>query len=214
MTQMRQKDENKFKKNGKTGSVEGFGQHRESEISLDSAYREGDGAFLAQEEGESCRGSYWFSRGGASHRRRWGRWAWLPPLTLQHRDGGLSTDPGGDGVLVQVVTPRVVAGSAFIRAGIVQHQTRHSQHAGRVAAVRRADGDPPLPGAVPQLPERVRSIDLRVPPLDFRGGGSQHVAAQLKGVARELGLRQRRPHETRWRTPLKEAGEGWKNESK
>lgn len=105
---------------------------------------------------------------------------------------------------MEVVTPRVIAGSAFVRPAIVQHETRHSQHAGRVAAVRRADGDPPLTGAVPQLPEGVDSIDLRVPPLDFRGGVSHHVAVQLKGVARELGLRQRGFHEARWRTRFKD----------
>lgn len=101
--------------------------------------------------------------------------------------------------MVKVVTPRVIAGSAFVRPTIVQHKTRHPQHAGSVAAVRRADGDAPLTGAVPQLPEGVDPTDLRVPPLDFWGGVSHHVAVQLEGVARELGLRQRGFHEARWR---------------
>lgn len=100
---------------------------------------------------------------------------------------------------MQVVSPRVVAGSALVRPRIVQHETGHSQHAGGVAAVRRADGHAPLPGAVPQLPEGVDSIDLRVPPLDLRGGVSHHVAVQLKGVARELGLRQGGFHKAGWR---------------
>lgn len=82
------------------------------------------------------------------------------PLTLQHRYSGLSTDPGGGRVLAQVVAPRVVAGSALKRPGVVQREIRHSQHAHRVGAVGRTDGHPPLTGAVPQLPEGIGSVDL------------------------------------------------------
>lgn len=122
-------------------------------------------------------------------------WGWerkrrLPPrwLTLQHRDGGLGPDPGGRRVLVQVVAPWVVAGPALVGAGVVQRQPGDSQHAHAVCAVRRVDGDAALAGAVPQLPERVATVDLGVPPLDLRRGVSHHVAVQLEGVACELGL--------------------------
>lgn len=93
--------------------------------------------------------------------------------------------------MVQVVTPRVIAGSAFVGPSIVQRETRDPQHTHGVGAVGRADGHSPFTGAVPQLPEGIGSVDLRVPPLDFWGGVSHHVAVQLKGVARELSLRKR-----------------------
>ncbi len=93
--------------------------------------------------------------------------------------------------MVQVVTPRVIAGSALVRPSIVQRETRDTQYAHAVGAVGRADGHSPLTGAIPQLPEGIGSVDLRVPPLDFWGRGSYHVTVQLKGVARELSLRKR-----------------------
>lgn len=120
------------------------------------------------------------------------------PLTLQHRYSGLSTDPGGGWILVQVVTSRVIAGSALVGPSIVQRETRDTQHTNGVCAVSRADGHSPLTGAVPQLPEGISSVDLRVPPLDFWGGVSHHVTVQLKGVARELSLRKRWFHKARW----------------
>lgn len=120
------------------------------------------------------------------------------PLTLQHRYSGLSTDPGGGWILVQVVTSRVIAGSALVGPSIVQRETRDTQHTNGVCAVSRADGHSPLTGAVPQLPEGIGSVDLRVPPLDFWGGVSHHVTVQLKGVARELSLRKRWFHKARW----------------
>lgn len=98
---------------------------------------------------------------------------------------------------MQVVTPRVIAGSALVGPSIVQRQKSDAQHAGAVGAVGRADGHPPLAGAVPQLPEGMGSVDLGVPPLDFRGGVSRHVAVQLKGVTRELSLRKRGFHKAR-----------------
>lgn len=100
--------------------------------------------------------------------------------------------------MVEVVTPRVVAGSALVGPSVVQREARDGQHAHAVGAVRRVDGHPPLAGAVPQLPEGIGPIDLRVPPLDLRGGVPHHVTVQLKGVARELGLRQRRLDEARY----------------
>lgn len=93
--------------------------------------------------------------------------------------------------MVQVVTPRVIAGSALIGPSVVQGETGDTQHAHGVGAVGRADGHSPLTGAVPQLPEGIGSVDLRVPPLDFWGWVSNHVTVQLKGVARELSLRKR-----------------------
>lgn len=93
--------------------------------------------------------------------------------------------------MVQVVTSRVIAGSALVGPGVVQHETRDAQHAHGVDAVGRADGHPPLTGAVPQLPERIGSVDLRVPPLDFRDGVAHHVTVQLEGVTSELSLRER-----------------------
>lgn len=120
------------------------------------------------------------------------------PLTLQHRYRGLSTDPGGGWILVQVVTSRVIAGSALIGPSVVQRETRDAQHAHGVGAVRRVDGYSPLTGAVPQLPEGIGSVDLWVPPLDFWGGVSHHVTVQLKGVARELSLRERWFNKARW----------------
>lgn len=89
-----------------------------------------------------------------------------------------------------VVTSRVIAGSALIGPSIVQRETRDTHHTHGIGAVGRADGHPTLTGAVPQLPEGICSVDLRVPPLDFWGGVSHHVTVQLKGVARELSLRQ------------------------
>lgn len=89
---------------------------------------------------------------------------------------------------MEVVPSRVVAGSALVRPGVVQREAGHAQHAHRVHAVGSADGHPPPAGAVPQLPERVRSVELRVPPLDFRGGVTHYVTVQLKDVAREFGL--------------------------
>lgn len=68
---------------------------------------------------------------------------------------------------------------------------RYAQHAHSIDAVGGADGHPPLPGTIPQLPERVGSVDLRVPPLDFGGGVTYHVTVQLKGVTCELSLRKR-----------------------
>lgn len=121
------------------------------------------------------------------------------PLTLQHHYSGLSTDPGGGWILVQVVTSRIIAGSALVGPSIVQRQTRDAKHAHGVQAIGRADGDSTLTGTVPQLPEGISSVDLRVPPLDFWGGVSHHVTVQLKGVACELCLRQRWFHKARWR---------------
>lgn len=89
---------------------------------------------------------------------------------------------------MEVVPPRVVAGSALVRPGVVQRETGHSQHAHGVHAVRSADGQPPPAGAVPQLPERVRSVQLRVPPLDLWGGVTYDVTVQLKDVARQFSV--------------------------
>lgn len=93
--------------------------------------------------------------------------------------------------MVQVVSSRVIAGSAFIGPRIIQRETRDAQHAHGVGAIGRADGHSPLTGAVPQLPEGIGSVDLRVPPLDLWGGVSHHITVQLKGVACELSLRER-----------------------
>lgn len=92
---------------------------------------------------------------------------------------------------MQVVTSRVIAGSALIGPGIVQRETRDTQHAHAVGAVGRADGYSPFTGAVPQLPEGISLVDLSVPPLDFWGGVSHHFTVKLKGVTRELSLRKR-----------------------
>lgn len=91
---------------------------------------------------------------------------------------------------MQVVSSRVIAGSALVGSGVVQRETRHTQHAHCIGAVGRADGHAPLTGAVPQLPERISSVDLRVPPLDLRGGVPHHITVQFKGVACELSLRE------------------------
>lgn len=120
------------------------------------------------------------------------------PLTLQHRHSGLSSDPGGGWVLVEVVPPRLVAGSALVRPGVVQREAWHSQHTYRVHTIRRVDWHPPPPGAIPQLPERVRSVELRVPPLDFWGGVTYYITVQLKGVACEFSLGQGWFHKARW----------------
>lgn len=93
---------------------------------------------------------------------------------------------------MKVVAPRVVASPTLVGAGVVQRQPGHAQHAHAIGAVRRVDGNAALAGAVPQLPERVAPVDLRVPPLDLRCGVSNHVAVQLEGVTRELGLRKGR----------------------
>lgn len=93
--------------------------------------------------------------------------------------------------MVQVITARVIAGSALIGPNIVHRETRDPQQAHGVGAIGRVDGDSPLTGAVPKLPEGIGPVDLRVPPLDFGGGVSHHVTVQLKGVARELSLRKR-----------------------
>lgn len=92
---------------------------------------------------------------------------------------------------MEVIASRVIAGSALVGASVIQCETRDPQSAHRVDAIGRADGHPPLTGAVPQLPERVGSVDLGVPPLDFRGGVTYHVAVELKDVTRELSLRKR-----------------------
>lgn len=133
-----------------------------------------------------CRGL----REAESH-RNWGWAALHRPLTLKHRHSGLSSDPGGGRVLVEVIASRVVAGSALVGPGVIQREMGDSQHAHRVDPIRRVDRHPPLTGTVPQLPERVRSVDLRVPPLDFWGGVTHYVTVELKGVTRELSLRQR-----------------------
>lgn len=100
--------------------------------------------------------------------------------------------------MVQVITSRVIAGSALVGPTIVQQETRDTQRAHGIDAVCRADGHSPLTGAVPQLPERISSVDLGVPPLDFRDGISHHVTVQLEGVTRELSLRERGFHKARW----------------
>lgn len=152
---------------------------------------------LERFEAESHRNYYiWFLM------RRWGVFLLHWPLTLQHRYSGLSSDPGGGRILVQVVTSGVVAGPALVGPSIVQHETGNAQHAHAVCAIGRVDGHSPLTGAVPQLPEGIGSVDLSVPPLDLWGGVSHHVTVQLKGVARELSLRERWFHKaswTRWR---------------
>ena len=140
---------------------------------------------------------HWGGLREAESHENWG-WATLRwPLTLQHRYWGLSTDPGGGWILMEVVTSRVIACSALIRPSVIQRETRDPQHAHWVDAIRRADGHPSLTGAVPQLPERVGSVDLCVPPLDFWGGVTYYVTVQLKGVACELSLRQRWLHKAR-----------------
>lgn len=55
----------------------------------------------------------------AESHRNWGRIALHWPLTLQHCYSGLSTDPGGGWILVEVITPWVIAGSALVRPRIV-----------------------------------------------------------------------------------------------
>lgn len=118
--------------------------------------------------------------------------------------------------MVEVVTSWVIAGSALIGPSIVQHETRDAQYTHGVGAISCADGDSPLTGAVPQLPEGISSIDLRVPPLDFWGGVSHHVTVQLKGVACELGLGKRGFYKAScwgwWRfRGHQKPGLGWKN---
>lgn len=92
---------------------------------------------------------------------------------------------------MEVVSPWVIARSALVGPSIVQHETRDTQYTHTVGAISRADGDSPLTGAIPQLPEGICAIDLRVPPLDFWGGVSHHVTVQLKGVTCELSLGKR-----------------------
>lgn len=125
--------------------------------------------------------------------------------------------------MVQVVASRVITGSALVRPSIIQRKTRDTQHAHAVGTVGRVDGHSPLTGAVPQLPEGISSVDLRVPPLDFWGGVSHHVTVQLKGVARELSFRKRRFHKASWwwrfrgqhvQRLKRKAGEGWKGKKK
>lgn len=120
------------------------------------------------------------------------------PLTLQHRYSGLSTDPAGGRILVQVVTSRVIAGSALVCPNIVQREIWDTQHTHCIGTVGCADGHPPLSSAVPQLPEGISSVDLRVPPLDFWGGVAHYVTVKLKGVSCELSLRKRWFHKASW----------------
>lgn len=160
-------------------------------------------------------------RGLKEAESHWGRDALHWSLTLQHRYSGLSADPGGGWILVEVIASRVIAGSALVGPSIVQSETCHPQHTHCVEAISCADGHPPLTGAVPQLPERVGSVDLRVPPLDLWGGGTYHVTVQLKGVTCELCLGKRWFHKTRWwwfkmgsmsrsKTKKRKTGAGWK----
>lgn len=92
---------------------------------------------------------------------------------------------------MQVVAPRVIAGSALIGPGILQREPSDTQHAHAVDTVGRIDGHPMPTGTVPQLPEGVGPVDLCVPPLDLWGGVAHHVTVQLKGVPCLLSLRQR-----------------------
>lgn len=99
---------------------------------------------------------------------------------------------------MQVITSWVIAGSALVGPNIVQHEVGDTQHTHCVGTVGRADGHPTLAGAVPQLPEGIGSVDLRVPPLDFWGGVTHYITVQLKGVACELSLGKRGFHKARW----------------
>lgn len=110
------------------------------------------------------------------------------PLTLQHGYGGLRSDPGDGRVLPQVVATWVVAGPALVDPGVLQREAGDGQHAHTVGAVGRVDGHPPLAGAVPQLLEGVRPVNIGIPPLDLRHGVTDHVTVQLKGVSSELYL--------------------------
>jgi len=101
--------------------------------------------------------------------------------------------------LPQVVALGVVAGPALVGPGVLEREARDAEHADAVGAVRRVDGHPALAGSVPQQLEGVGSVDLGVPPLDVRHGVADHVAVQLEGVPRELGLGHRRLHEPGWR---------------
>lgn len=99
---------------------------------------------------------------------------------------------------MQIVTARIIAGSALVRPNVLQCETRDAQHTHCIRTVGCADGYPPLAGAVPQLPEGIDSVDLRVPPLDLRGGVTHYLAVKLKGVSCQLCLRKRRFHKARW----------------
>lgn len=124
--------------------------------------------------------------------------------------------------MVEVIAARVIAGSAFVGPSIIQHEARDAQHADSVGAVSCVDGDAPLTGAVPQLPEGLGPIDLRVPPLDFRGGVPHYVTVQLKVVAREFTLRERGFHKAScwWRfrgppgAPKETTGVRWRDKKR
>lgn len=109
-------------------------------------------------------------------------------LTLQHRYGGLRSDPGDGRVLAKVVAAWVVAGPALIDPGVLQCEARDGQDAHMVGAGRRGDGHPSLAGTVPELLEGVRPVNISIPPLDLWHGITDHVAVQLKGVSCELYL--------------------------
>lgn len=99
----------------------------------------------------------------------------------------------------EIIAPRVVARPALIGPRVLQCEARDAEHTDPIGAVRRVDGHPPLAGSVPQLLEGVRSVDLSVPPLDLWSGVTHHLAVQLKGVPRELSLREWRLHKPSWR---------------
>ena len=130
------------------------------------------------------------------------------PLTLQHGNGGLGTDPGDGGVLAQVVAPRVVAGPALVGPRVLQREARDAQHAHTVGTVGCVDGHATLASAFPQLLEGVDAVDLGIPPLDLRGGVTDHIAVQLKGVPCELCLRHGRFHKPSWRGKVCWGGKG------
>lgn len=52
--------------------------------------------------------------------------------------------------------------------------------------------------AIPQLEEVVGLVHLGVPPLDLRCGLPHNITVQLKGVARQLSLREGGLYKPRW----------------
>lgn len=70
-------------------------------------------------------------------------------LTLQDRNGGLGTDPGGGRVLSEVIAPGVVAGPTLVGPRVLQREPCDAQYTDPVGAVGCVDGHPALAGAVP-----------------------------------------------------------------
>lgn len=115
----------------------------------------------------------------------------LPPLTLSDNDIRLGTDPLDFGALRQVVAIGVVAGPAFVRARVFNHQVSDGDSAGGVVLVSCADLDPVLPGAIPQLYGSFIGISSFKPPLDFGDGVANSLTVQFHAFLCQFLLRER-----------------------